>query len=149
MQFLKALYAFYQTLLSHECEHTRVTSTPGQPAKAGYCPDCGYKVAMVWTLCRCRTCGSKRHPKKQIDGRVSTLYKFCQHCGESDFQIIKKEKINIHEMPYALLTKEIDYAEERIPSPKRAANPFELPRLDIVEGEVVRKREFIGSTQQI
>lgn len=139
MQLIKALYAFYQTLLARECEHKQVKANPGH-ASRGYCPDCGYKVILLWTLCRCRTCGSKRHPKQSLDGRIAPLYKYCQHCGQSDFQIIKRDKINVHEMPYAILTREIDYSEERLTQPKRAHNPFEVKKkgLNIVEGEVLR-----------
>lgn len=154
MQLLRALAAFYQTLFYRDCEHKRVAgistqSGSGGSAHSGYCPDCGYKVLLRWTLCRCRTCGSKRHPKLGMDGRVSTLYKYCQHCGQADYQIIKKEKLNVHEMPYVILSKEIDYAEERLPNPKRAANPFEAYRgLDIVEGEVLKRSEQLYSRGQ-
>lgn len=151
MQIVRALVAFYQTLFYRECEHKRVTSRPGESAHSGYCPDCGYKVLLMWTLCRCRTCGSKRHPKLGMDGRVSTLYRYCQHCGQADYQIVKKEKLNVHEMPYAILTKEIDYSEERLPNPKRAHNPFEAYRgrgLDIVEGEVLKRTEHVYARSQ-
>ena len=146
MQLFKAIYAFWRTLFACECEHKRVTSMPGQPAMASYCPDCGYRVVMVWTLCRCRTCGSKRNPKKSIDGHVAPLYRYCRQCGEAEYQIIKKSKINVYEMPYAILCKEIDYAEQRLGSPSRPGfNPFESPPgAKIVDGEVIRKREFTG-----
>lgn len=149
MQLIKALAAFYQTLFYRDCEHKRVTSRKGEPASAAFCPDCGYKVQVMWTLCRCRTCGSKRHPKLNVDGRVSTLYKYCQHCGQADYQIIKKDKINVHEMSYALLTKEVNYAEERLFKPKHTHNPFEAVRgLDIVEGEVLRSEQsYLGKGQ--
>lgn len=144
MQLFRAIVAFWQTLLTRECEHKRLTAVPGQPGKSGYCPDCGYKVAILWTLCRCRTCGSKRHPRQSLDGRVSPLYKYCQHCGQSDYQLIKKDRINVHEMPYAILNKEINYVEERLGNPRKAPNPFEMyGKLDIVEGEVLHKQEII------
>lgn len=142
MQLIKALAAFYQTLFYRDCEHQRVTTRPGHPACDSYCPDCGYKVLLRWTLCRCRTCGSRRHPKLGADGRISALYRYCQHCGQTDYQIVKKDKINVHEMPYALLTKEVDYSEDRLNRPKRADNPFEAVKgLDIVEGEVLRSEQ--------
>lgn len=148
MKLFKAMYAFWQTLRVHDCEHVRVTTTPGQPATSAFCPDCGYRVLMRWTLCRCRTCGSKRHPKIQLDGRISPMYRYCQHCGQTDYQIIKRDKINVHEMPYAILTKDVDYGDERVnPSPRAASNPFELPplrqRSSVVDGEVLGKREFV------
>ncbi len=142
MQFLKALHAFYYNLFERECQHKQVTATPGTQNRSGYCPDCGYKIVLLWTLCRCRTCGSKRLPKTTPDGRVTTLYKYCQHCGQADYQIIKRDKINAHEMQYAILSKEIDYAEERLTQRKRPDNPFEIyDKLNIVEGEVIRKSE--------
>lgn len=145
MLLFKALAAFYQTLFGGECEHKRVQPAPGLGNRSGYCPDCGYKILLLWTLCRCRTCGSKRHPARGMDGRgrIRPLYRYCQHCGQADYQIIKREKINMHEMPYAILTKEIDYREERIVNPKRAHNPFELHKgLNIVEGKVLN-REYV------
>ena len=143
----KALIAFYQTLFGGDCDHKRVQAAPGQANRSGYCPDCGYKILLLWTLCRCRTCGSKRHPSKGMDGRIRPLYRYCQHCGQSDYQIIKREKINVHEMPYAILCKEIDYREERIISPRRSKNPFELYKgLNIVEGEVLSK-EYVPFTR--
>jgi NMD protein affecting ribosome stability and mRNA decay len=150
MQLFKALTAFYQTLFYRECEHKRVTARTGESAHSGFCPDCGYKILLMWTLCRCRTCGSKRHPKIGVDGRISALYKYCQHCGQADYQIIKKDRINVHEMVYAILTKEIDYSEERLPNPKkRQPNPFEAYRgLDIVEGEVLSRSERVYSKGQ-
>jgi hypothetical protein len=143
MQLLRAFYAFYRTLVERECEHRQIASPPGATRTSGFCPDCGYQVRIGWTFCRCRTCGSKRHPKQEPDGRISPLYRYCQHCGQADYQIIRKERIHAYEMPYAILTKEIDYTEERRqPSAHRAENPFEIyRRLDIVEGEVLRKEE--------
>ena len=81
-----------------------------------------------------------------MDGRIRPLYRYCQHCGQTDFQLIKRDRIHAHEMPYALLTKEIDYTEERKPSSKRRANnPFDLSErtLDIVEGEVLHRSEQV------
>lgn len=142
MQLIKALAAFYQTLFSRDCEHKQIQPTSGKGCGSAFCPDCGYKIQVMWTLCRCRTCGSKRYPKLGADGRISTLYKYCQHCGQADYQIIKKDKINVHEMSYALLTREIDYAEERLFKPKTTTNPFEgVKGLDIVEGEVLRSEQ--------
>ena len=88
MSIAKAAYAFYINLFERDCEHKQVTAKPGTHNAVGHCPDCGYKIAMLWTLVRCRTCGAKRHPKTAIDGRVSPLYRYCQHCGEHDYQII-------------------------------------------------------------
>jgi hypothetical protein len=156
MQLFKALAAFYTALFNDECEHPRVAPpgmTPDGASRphSSFCPDCGYKIRALWSLCRCRTCGAKRQPKRGMDGRISPLYRYCQHCGQTDFQLIKRERIHVHEMPFALLTKEIDYTEERRPSPKRTApNPFNLSdrTLDIVEGEVLHRSEQIFSRTQ-
>ncbi len=161
MQIIKALAAFYTALVHQDCEHPRV-APPGSSCRSGhnqahatetpstYCEDCGYKVRALWSICRCRTCGGKRQPKRGMDRRIRPLYRYCQHCGQTDFQLIKKDRINVHEMPYALLTKEIDYTEERQPSPKRAANPFVAAyrQLDIVEGEVLHRSEEVFSRSQ-
>ena len=156
MQIIKAIAAFYTALVHQDCEHPRVAAPGchGKPAQglgseptapSTYCGDCGYKVRALWSICRCRTCGGKRQPKRGMDGRIRPLYRYCQHCGQTDFQLIKKDRINVHEMPYALLTKEIDYTEERQPSPKRAENPFVTAyrQLDIVEGEVLHRSEEV------
>lgn len=150
MQLFKALAAFYTALFNSDCEHPRVAPRGEGTPHAAFCTDCGYKVRAMWSICRCRTCGSKRQPKRGMDGRVSPLYRYCQHCGQTDFQLIKKDRINVHEMPYALLTKEIDYTEERQPSPKRSPNPFEAAyrNLDIVEGEVLHRSEEILSSSK-
>ena len=153
MQLFRALAAFYTALFNSDCEHPRVAPpgmTPDGSSKlhSSFCGDCGYKIRALWSICRCRTCGSKRQPKRGMDGRVSPLYRYCQHCGQTDFQLIKRDRINVHEMPYALLTKEIDYTEERQASPKRPANnPFEFSArtLDIVEGEVLNRSEQVFS----
>lgn len=142
MQVVKALYAFYSHLFYSECEHKQVETAAGHAKRKGFCPDCGYKIALLWTICRCRTCGSKRQLRKNLDGRVMPLSRYCQHCGEIDYQIVKKEKINVHEMPYALLSKEIDYSEERLQTSRRAENPFQKAQgrgFHVVEGEVVRQ----------
>jgi hypothetical protein len=150
MQLGKALAAFYSALFNSDCEHPRVAPRGQANTHTAFCPDCGYKVRALWSLCRCRTCGSKRQPKRSMDGRVSPLYRYCQHCGQTDFQLIKKDRINVHEMPYALLTKEVDYTEERQLSPKPLSNPFEAAyrNLDIVEGEVLHRSEEVLSRNQ-
>lgn len=152
MQLFKALAAFYSALFYSECEHLRVappsmTPTGSKLSTSAFCPDCGYKIRALWSLCRCRTCGGKRQPKKGMDGKIRPLYRYCQHCGQTDFQLIKRDRIHVHELPYALLTKEIDYTEERKPSPKKPVtdNPFEAAyrQLDIVEGEVIHRSEQV------
>src|SRR5690242_10790418 len=146
MQLFKAVAAFYSALFNSDCDHPLVAPPGAAPDGSSrpyktFCPDCGYKIRALWSLCRCRTCGAKRQPKQGMDGRVRPLYRYCQHCGQTDFQLIKRDRIHAYEMPYAILTKEIDYTEERMATPKRPANPFEAPTrtLDIVEGEVLHR----------
>jgi len=67
--------------------------------------------------------------------------------------LIKRERIHAHELPYAILTKEIDYTEERRTTPQQAArsdNPFEAAyrTLNIVEGEVLRREETLTRSNQ-
>ncbi len=149
MQLLKAFYAFYRTLFNSPCEHPHVTMGVGEDKSAGsFCRDCGYQVRLRWTFCRCRTCGSKRSPKQELDGCVSPLFRYCQHCGQADFQIINKPKIHAYELPYAILLKEIDYSETPLHASKRdyqnAYNPFNIyQKLNIVEGELLGKEETI------
>jgi hypothetical protein len=146
MTLLRAFYAFYRALLERECEHPHISARPGDPKSSGYCPDCGYLIEMRWTLCRCRTCGSKRYPRKTLDGRIEAQFKYCQHCGQADYQLLRKERIHLYEMPYAILGKEINYDEERPTPPRRKAdNPFEIYHsLNIVEGEVLSKEEYLA-----
>lgn len=152
MQLLRAFYAFYRALLIRECEHPRVTSSSKQAQAVRFCPDCGYQVRICWTLCRCRTCGSRRHPKKDPEGRVSPLYRYCQHCGQVDYQIIHKNSLSVHEILYAILTKLIDYSEDAgrpaTQTSKPRGNPFEIYRgLNIVEGEVLSQEESWSSSR--
>ena len=159
MRLFKAVAAFCAALLTHdECDHPHVapsgTSSSGtRKSSAAFCTQCGYKIMALWSLCRCRTCGGKRQPRRGMDGKIRPLYRYCQHCGQTDFQLIKRERIHAHELPYAILTKEIDYTEERRTTPQQAArsdNPFEAAyrTLNIVEGEVLRREETLTRSNQ-
>ena len=54
-------------------------------------------------------------------------------------------------MPYAVLSKDVDYSEERLEERKRPDhNPFEIfsaKGTGVVDGEVVSKREFTFSAR--
>lgn len=134
----KAFYTFFQLLLEGECAHSRVDKN-----KSGtYCPDCGYQVQVQWSVVRCRTCTSKRLPKQRLDGKVAPMFKYCNHCGGVDYQVIKKHSVNAHELPYALMVKEIDYSEHHRPQKeyvKPTVNPFAsaIDGFHVVEGQVV------------
>ncbi|MBX2860628.1 MAG: DUF2321 domain-containing protein [Vampirovibrio sp.] len=148
MKFYRAFYAFYQSLLDNQCHHPQY-----RPSRQdGHCPDCGYKVHTVWTIIRCQTCGSKRIPKKCMDGQIRPVHKHCSHCGSVEFHLSKKTKIDAYELVYAISSKEIDYSEPRRlvdpppqwPGPQSPKSPYpsyHYPR--IFEGEVVRKQQFI------
>lgn len=144
MRVLKAMYAFYKQLFFQSCTHERVT----KDKSGSFCPDCGYQVKVIWNMLRCRTCGTKRHPRQELDGVISPIFKYCQHCGGHDVQLLKRHKINAHEMGYAIAIKEIDYTESKPLSAQEAnaryghcKNPFEnlghTPR--VVNGEVLKK----------
>ena len=146
MELYRALYAFYHQLVSRECDHSRVQL--GQ--NHAFCPDCGYKITLQWTLLKCRQCDSKRVPKKTPDGRIVPLHKYCRHCGSSDSRLVKRERIDAYDLLYAISTKEIDYSEERKPAwerPVTAQPSARAPQsLDIVEGQVIRKRYVSQNT---
>ena len=155
MKLVRALYAFYRQLFGAECEHPHLREkTASGPLDHGikgtFCPDCGYKVAMLWTMVRCRNCISKRTPRKCLDGSVGPLYRYCEHCGSTDYQVIKKQRLAAHEVPYAMLCADVDYSEERCtgkqyqsPINNRLDNPFAaFSGAAVVEGEVVHT-EFV------
>lgn len=150
MRILQAFAAFCQALRADECEHSALTSRRDGDVCSSYCPDCGYKVLLLWTLCRCRTCGSRRIPKRGLDGGISPQHRYCRHCGQSDYRIVKKRRLTIHEIPYAVLTPEVDYTEESFPPPecktrrREVNNPFTAASTGphVVEGTVLHRKEW-------
>ena len=162
MKLVRALYAFYRQLFGAECEHPHLRDQCESGKRTGtFCPDCGYKVQMLWAMVRCRNCIGKRVPKKNLDSSIAPMYRYCEHCGSTDFQVIKKSRLAAYEMPFAVMCAEVDYAEERQSTPgkglppkeysapryNRLNNPFAIFNgeggLNIVEGEVLRS-EFVG-----
>lgn len=137
MRLVTAFYAFFKALLHTDCAHERINRNQS----GSYCPDCGYQVHVTWTMLRCRKCTAKRLPRKDLDGSVVPMYHFCQHCGTHDTQIVKKVNINPHEMPYAILTKDVDYLNDTIRPVERPHNPFEVlsKEAKVFDGEVVKK----------
>lgn len=143
MRLFVALYAFCKHLFETPCEHSRVNKS------GGYCPDCGYQVRILWAMIRCRRCTARRLPRRDLDGSVAPMFRYCRHCGSADFQLIKKPRIHAHEMTYAVNVKDVDYTSDNgsehrgdpfrgVPKP---ANPFEAyADSRVVEGEVVGKR---------
>ncbi len=147
----KAFYAFYNELIQQDCAHLRVNISKS----ACFCPDCGYKVKLLWAQVKCRGCNSRRVPKKSFDGSVSPLHKYCRYCGAGDVRLVKKNKIESHELAYSVALKEVDYTEEKRNDKKISAHTgsstasdfirmfntrFTSQPTDIHEGEVIRKR---------
>lgn len=147
MRLLKALYAFTETLFTRECDHPKINNLQNN----AFCPDCGYKIKVLWTILRCRTCASKRLPRKTPDGKVKPMFRYCQHCGSTDYQLIQKQKIHVHELTYAVAIKEKDYATEdkssagEFETTPNMHNPFKKHghSFDVVEGEVLRKESTV------
>jgi len=145
MKLLRALYAFYKTLFWENCTHSRVSTNASHTV---HCQDCGYPVRVLWTLIRCRTCGGKRLPSQAPDGAITPQYRYCQHCGSPDYQLMKRSKIHSHELSYAVALKEIDYQYEQSPITAHRVygpNPFTESHQGnpgVFTGKVLRKREF-------
>ena len=147
VQLLKAIYAFCDALLTRECEHPRINNLQS----GCFCPDCGYKIKVVWTIVRCRTCASRRLPRKTPDGKVKPTFRYCQHCGSSEYQLLHKQRLHVHELMYAIAIKEIDYSTDEksalgeFESAPNLHNPFRKTRanFDVVEGEVLRKESRV------
>ena len=122
--------------------------------ETSFCPDCGYKIKLLWGMAKCRDCGSKQVPQKKVDGHIAPLNKYCRHCGSSAYYLLKKEKIDAYELVYAISLKEIDYSEERqapqappkVPIFGAQSKAPRSSKLDIVEGEVIRKRYVSQNT---
>ena len=144
MRLLRAVYAFYRALFGSSCDHVRLSS---QTRSGNFCPDCGYRVKLIWNLCRCKTCGARRTLSKALDGWISPKERYCSHCGTSDYQLIQKENIHGYELPYAALSREIDYLDDCINArfnsqqlkKTRSNSPFQTSHFDIVEGILINK----------
>lgn len=153
MDLYRALYTFYKSLVEQDCEHQRVHFGQSAP----FCPDCGYKIKLLWVMVKCRHCDSKRIPRRMPDGKITPLHKYCRHCGASAFRLVKRESIDAYELLYGLSIKEIDYSEERRqpqftprpgPQPKATPQAQQSP-FDVVDGQVIRKRYFTQSKSSV
>jgi hypothetical protein len=163
LKLFSALYAFYQSLFSRDCDHPYIQ--PGKKAQAPFCPDCGYKVACAWMQVKCRDCDSRLLPRKLLDGKIKPMMKHCAHCGSKDFKLVQVEAITSHELYLSVAVKTIDYTEERKSFISGGANksmsqtmsnkippvqnPFESKSspFDVVDGQVLRTRYYSQSTQ--
>lgn len=88
-------------LNNKKCAHEKV-----YPKNSGmYCPDCGKQVKIFWQITRCNCCSSKRRSHLSR-GNLIPAEKFCTKCGDSDFYIEKKEKVEFFDYEYAVIIKE-------------------------------------------
>ena len=84
------------------CTHDKITPN----IKAGYCPDCGEYVENQWYISRCECCGIKQ--KSLIrNGRIISDAKFCRNCGSSSFIVEKLDNLDIVNINYAVVQKQI------------------------------------------
>lgn len=91
-------YFFKQPL----CPHEKITPN----MFAGYCPDCGEYVENQWFLTRCNCCGIKQK-SVYLKGKVSSESKYCKNCGSNNFAIEKIAKINLVDINYAVILKQV------------------------------------------
>ncbi len=87
---------------NHECKHTHIPLD----ADEAYCPDCGALVHNKWYIIRCSCCNIKRSSHLEYN-EIKPDTKYCQNCGGTDFYIQKFDKINLTDINYAILKKEV------------------------------------------
>ena len=73
---------------------------------AGYCPDCGEYVKNQWYITRCECCGIKQKTSV-MRGKISADTKFCRNCGSSSFIVEELNEINIVDINYAIVLKQV------------------------------------------
>lgn len=84
------------------CTHEKIT-----PDKiSGYCPDCGEYVKNQWYMTRCECCGIKQKTSV-VRGKISTDTKYCRNCGNSSFIVEELSGINIVNINYAIVLKQV------------------------------------------
>lgn len=84
------------------CKHEKITPH----MKAGYCPDCGKYVKNIWYIARCKCCGIKQKTFVK-NGKVISDTKFCKNCGCNLFNIEELEKLDIVNINYAVVLKQV------------------------------------------
>lgn len=84
------------------CSHEKITPYLG----AGYCPDCGKYVENHWYMTRCSCCGVKQKTLVR-NGKVVASAKFCRNCGSSLFKVEKLNEIDIVNINYATVLKQV------------------------------------------
>ena len=92
----------FDFLFNHSCKHENITPN----MKAGYCPDCGEYIQNNWYITRCECCGIKQKTMVK-NGKIITDTKFCRNCGASTFKIEKLNSLDIVNINYAVVLKEV------------------------------------------
>lgn len=129
------------------CVHARVNLL--QPL--GHCPDCGQKVKTQWMMTLCKHCDAKRICHRTLLGRIEPVQQFCRHCGQSGFYTVRRDRIELFELVYALNTVVADIPETQpAPQPVTAeGNPFRprvtVERSDVIDAEIIRRQEYRGT----
>ncbi len=85
-----------------KCPHEKITPYIG----AGYCPDCGEYVENHWYMTRCSCCGVKQKTIVK-NGKVVASAKFCRNCGSSSFTIEELKDVDIVNINYATVLKQV------------------------------------------
>lgn len=84
------------------CKHDEINPN----MLAGYCPDCGEYVENRWYITRCACCGIKQQSIIR-KGRVYSDTKYCRNCGCNSFVVEELDKINVVNINYAVLLKQV------------------------------------------
>lgn len=96
------LFSLFELFAPAKCAHEQITPD----MDAGYCPDCGEYIENEWFITRCDCCGLKQ--KTFIKrGKVVPSTKFCKNCGNNSFFVEKLHKINLVDVNYAVLLKQV------------------------------------------
>lgn len=91
-----------------DCPHTNITPD----MKGGYCTDCGKYVENQWFITRCNCCGIK-HQTIFTKGKIKPETRYCKNCGSNSYSVERLDKINIVDINYAIIIKQIINNERR------------------------------------
>ena len=92
-----------------KCPHNKIYPL----SEDAFCPDCGQEVKISWQILRCKCCSTKRKSHFFLD-KIQPEEKFCKKCGNPDYYIEIKEKIEFFDYEYAVLLKEEIKTESKI-----------------------------------
>ncbi len=146
MNFLKAFKAFWRVILEGGgCEHLQINLLQ----LPTICPDCKYQVKIQWILIFCQNCHAKRVPRKTSLGDIKPVFQFCRHCGQAEYQLVRKDRIEAYELVYAVCVKSTANVDEPVSHESPIQSPFytsaQIEGQEIYEAEVVSKREYRGT----